>query len=69
MDTTTNTPRAWTADAIIQRALTNERPDLGISDREASLGMDLIIASGREDDDALTAHDLLHERATFGRAF
>lgn len=59
----------WTTNRIIARALTNDRPDLGLSGAEAVYGMDLIDASGREDDQALRAYDLLHNLATFGRAF
>jgi hypothetical protein len=59
----------WTADKIIQRALTSDQSDLGLSFDEASIGMDLIIKSGREDDQALEAYDLLHTRANHRRAF
>lgn len=59
----------WTADKMIARALTKERPDRGLSDDEAKHGMDLIVTSGREDIDALEAYDFLWERVHYGKAF
>ena len=39
----------------------------GITREDAEARRDQIIDSGREDDDALRAHELLHNMAVFGR--
>ena len=61
--------REWTLEAIIERALSNETPSLGLSDEEARHGMDLIAEADLGDPRVLEAYDVLHNRVTYGRAY
>jgi hypothetical protein len=62
--------REWTADKAIERAMTSTQPDLGMTSKEeAEYCARLVEQSGREDKEALMAHDRFHYVAVYGNAW